>query len=241
AFNGIVATLRDAKTSQTAGAFAVSINRGDGSTSAGVVGSGADATHYDVTGSHTYAEAGTYSVTVQASDADGETASATGTATVSDGLTGDVTPITAFANIVFTGIVATFTDGNSLAESTDFEATLDWGDLSNQAIGTVTRLAPGSFQVTGTHTYSAASSYLLYVSVHDVNGLTLVKTGRATVQIALPAVMARPIQAVEGVGFTGVVVSFSDQDATLTAGNFTASVQWGDGHTSSGTVSSSGS
>src|SRR5439155_21005192 len=90
--------------------------------------SGVDATHYDVTGSHTYAEAGTYSVTVLASDADGETASATGTATVSDApLTGDVTPVTAFANIAFTGIVATFTDGNSLAKSTDFEATLDWG------------------------------------------------------------------------------------------------------------------
>jgi hypothetical protein len=55
-----------------------------------------------------------------------------------------------------------------------------------------------------------------------------------------PSVTAASIRAVEGAPFTGVVASFTDSRAT-TAADFAASIQWGDGQTSSGLISANGS
>src|SRR5262249_52890533 len=40
----------------------------------------------------------------------------------------------------------------------------------------------------------------------------------------------------EGAAFTGTVATFSDADAAAKASDFTATITWGDGHTSAGTV-----
>jgi hypothetical protein len=51
-------------------------------------------------------------------------------------------------------------------------------------------------------------------------------------------VTTRPITAVEGEVFSGIVAVFTDSDDDP-AGSFTATVDWGDGTTSSGTISAS--
>jgi hypothetical protein len=53
------------------------------------------------------------------------------------------------------------------------------------------------------------------------------------------AVNAQPsIAATAGSTFNGLVATVSDFDPNGVAGNFTATIDWGDGHTSPGTISS---
>jgi hypothetical protein len=47
------------------------------------------------------------------------------------------------------------------------------------------------------------------------------------------------VSATEGTSFNGTVATFSDPDAFATASEYTASIDWGDGHSSAGTVSGS--
>jgi len=55
----------------------------------------------------------------------------------------------------------------------------------------------------------------------------------------VPAVNAQPaIAATAGAAFNGLVATFSDFDPSGVAGNFTATIDWGDGHTSPGAISS---
>jgi hypothetical protein len=49
-----------------------------------------------------------------------------------------------------------------------------------------------------------------------------------------------PVSATEGTMFTGRVASFTDADAGATAADYTATIDWGDGVTSAGTVASNG-
>src|SRR5262249_55871265 len=53
---------------------------------------------------------------------------------------------------------------------------------------------------------------------------------------ALPLATAATVTATEGAAFTGPVASFTDLDPAGTAADFTATITWGDGHDSSGTV-----
>jgi hypothetical protein len=48
---------------------------------------------------------------------------------------------------------------------------------------------------------------------------------------------ASPVSAVTGVNFSGTVATFTDSDTSLTAGDYTASINWGDLSISAGTVS----
>jgi PKD repeat protein len=78
-FNGVVATFTDANTANVAGDFTATIDWGDGTTTAGIVSGGAGS--FTVSGSHTYASAGSYPVTVTLTDDAPGTATATVTST----------------------------------------------------------------------------------------------------------------------------------------------------------------
>jgi len=70
-------------------------------------------------------------------------------------------------------------------------------------------------------------------------GHNLVVTDDFVYAEPVPAVNAQPaIAATAGVAFNGLVVTFSDFDPSGVAGNFTATIDWGDGHTSPGAISS---
>ena len=173
---GLVASFTDAP---PAGDFSASIAWGDGTPNSvgAVTQPGGPGTTFDVTGSHTYAEEGSYTTTVTVTDSAGNSGSANATATVADAPLASSTQPTipnATTNKSFTALVGTFTDGNPGAPLTDYTtgkggAQINWGDGTNSA-GTVTQ--PGgtgtTFDVTGTHTYTANGTYPISVSVTDV-------------------------------------------------------------------------
>ena len=70
---------------------------------------------------------------------------------------------------LFSGVVASFSDANPLAELGEFSATVTWGDGGTSA-GVVAADGHGGFVVTGSHTFLQEGSYAVSVQVNDVGG-----------------------------------------------------------------------
>jgi hypothetical protein len=236
-----VATFTDPDGNTDPTQYAASIDWGDGTTSSGVVTYDSATTSFVVSGDHTYSEEGAYTVAVDISDTDSSLGSASSTATVADApLTG--TPVTASSTegAAFSGTVATFTDANPASTPTDFTATVTWGDGSPATTGTVT-LVSGTYVVSASHTYAEEGAYSVSVAVLDVGGSTA--TVSSTGQVAdAPLTAGAPvtISATEGIPFSGAVASFTDANLGAPSSDFSATIGWGDGTTSAGTVSGSG-
>jgi hypothetical protein len=141
----------------------------------------------------------------------------------------------------FTRTVATFTVPDLSAPATQFTANIDWGDGSSSA-GTITG-ATGSFTVTGSHTYAEEGTRSVVTTIADSADAndTGAATSTATVADASLTGSARAVSAVEGSGFSGTVFSFTDANPNGAPGDFAASVSWGDGNTSTGTVAANAS
>ena len=224
----VVATFTAADPNATAADFGATIDWGDGSDPSlfNTITQSGDT--FSVIGDYTYLDQGTYTVAVTITDGGGATATATSTATVGPGPI-NATPVTinATEGIDSGGVpVATFTgDANA--------ATIDWGDGSTPTTGTV-----ANGVVTGDHTYAEAGSYTVNVTLTDVNGYTT--TAASTANVADAPLTAGDVSLTgftEGQSFSGTVASFSDANPNAGAADFTASIDWGDGEVTDGTVS----
>jgi hypothetical protein len=162
-YSGQVATFTDPDPTATAAEYAATIDWGDGTplTAGTVAGSGGT---FAVSGTHTYADEGSHTVTAAITDVDNlaNTTKTTSTATVADaGLSAAIAkPASPQA---FSGAVATFTDANNTTSSTaDFTTTIDWGDGSAPAAGTV-RLTGSTYTVNGSHAYTTTGYFTVKV------------------------------------------------------------------------------
>jgi hypothetical protein len=180
-FNNTVALFSDSNLADMPSDFTATIDWGDGSSpSFGTITGGNGS--FTVAGTHTYTDEGSDPVTVTMMLNSGQaTATANSTALVSDGdaLTGSATRITVLPGQSFTGTVATFTDTNFSNTSSDFTATIDWGDGSSPDIGTVGG-SNGTFTVTGTHTYASAGPFTIAVTLTDDGSGTTSATAHST-------------------------------------------------------------
>jgi hypothetical protein len=237
--NGTVATFSDTNAANVASDFSAIISWGDGSTSTGTV-NGANGS-FTVSGTHTYTDEGADPISVSVADDGSGTATLSaigGTATVaeSDSLTGHGATISATQNQSFTATVATFTDTNVANIPGDFTATINWGD-GTTSLGTVTG-GNGTFSVSGTHTYASIMSFAVSVVMTDDGSGTATATANSTAIVTEAlTVTTIGIAPTEGTGFSGNVATFSDSDTALMASDFTSTIIWGDGTTSSGTIS----
>jgi len=178
AVTGQVATFTDGPSTAPPADFTATVNWGDGSPSTTGTITGGSGSPYVVSGTHSYADDGfdVTSVTVTDTSLALNTATASGFAVVSDA------PITASsATLPALGVnqpsgplvVATFTDGNPTAPLGDFTALIDWGDGTSSA-GTVTQPdgIGKTFDVVGSHTYTASGTFTVTVDISDVGGST---------------------------------------------------------------------
>jgi hypothetical protein len=124
---------------------------------------------------HTYAEEGSYTITVIVTDtSDGKSGSASFQVAVSDpAVVGTAASVTSTAGGSFSATVATFTDPGGAEALTDYSATINWGDGSASAAGTIT-FSNGVFMVSGNHIYAAAGSYTITCTINHENVLTTV-------------------------------------------------------------------
>jgi uncharacterized repeat protein (TIGR01451 family) len=187
-FSGEVATFTDPDIAATASEYSATIDWGDTSaTTAGTIGGSAGS--FSVSGTHTYTEEGSYSVTVTITDVDnsGNTDTANSTATVADAAlhagTFTVPASTSLGNP--TNVSFGFSDDNTGAPTSDFTATIDWGDASNST--GVIGGSGGSYTAGGSHTYAAAGPYTITVTVVDDGGSTTGATAATSVVVVPPA------------------------------------------------------
>jgi phospholipase C len=241
AFGGQVAEFRDPGTDGTVDDYSATISWGDGAKSAGTIvhdAGGGDL--YDIVGTNTYAAAGTYSVAVAVADSGGALVSVATSALVTDvGLVATSKSISVIEGKTFNRIVADFRDPNGRGRSSDYTATITWGDGSTSA-GVVASTSSKTFTVTGSNHYAEEGSYPVVVTIVDVAASgdpTVTAYGQANVTDAQLTGVAQAVSPVEGAAFTGIVAKFRDADPSGSAADYTATIAWGDGHTSTGTVS----
>lgn len=236
-----LATFTDPAGAEVVGDYQASINWGDGTTSAGSITFNPATGTFTVTGTHSYAEEGSYGPLVTVMHDAAPAASAAAAVTVGD-------PSVAATSAGFNALrgissgavtLATFTDPGGAEALADYSAAINWGDGSTGA-GTVTfNAATGLFSVTGSHVYAASGNYSASVTVHHDAAPDVVVTSAAT--ISDPAVVVTggySFSAAEGsASASQVVASFTDPGGALPASSYLATITWGDGSSSAGTVS----
>lgn len=235
-------------TTDTPDSFAVTITWGDGTTSSGTVAEEGSSNTYDVSGTHTYAEGNyTMSFTVDETGNSVDQKTSNGAAvTVGEAsftLTG-LGPFSFQEGSNSTLPVAKFQDTGDTDSPSDFTASIDWGDGTTSTGNVSGPDSNGWFYVTGTHTYNDEMSGQIGVTVSEPAG-NFTNFGPPASPVTVTdadSLQTTPatISASDGASFNGPVAAFSDSYAGAQASDFTATIDWGDGHSSAGTVSQTG-
>jgi hypothetical protein len=111
--------------------------------------------------------------------------------------------------------------------------TIDWGDGTNPSPATVDA-ATG--QLTGTHTYAEEGIYHASFTYKNSDGSPETRPFDVKVQDAPLSAAGAPVSATAGTQLSPTVATFSDADPAGTASDYTATINWGDGSTSAGTI-----
>jgi hypothetical protein len=248
-YSVVVAGLSDSNPLAVPSEFSASINWGDGTASSAgivaVVGAG-----FSVTGSHTYNVANIYAVTVNITDAlTGSTVTAYSTATAA------AVPITIqpknFAvtgGTLFSGAIATFTDGDPRTNPAFYAATINWGDGTPNTTGTITGTNP--FTVTASHTFATfPTTDLVTITITDKNGRTSTAVDRVVDPPSVTSPTPTPVTTTAGLEIVcsnltiapdrllqGIVATFTDGGPSEPASAYKATIKWGRGRKSAGMI-----
>ncbi len=246
ATSGPVATFADTNLSETASAFTALINWGDGTTSAGVVSGSNGVFSVAPASGHIYATEGSFAASTAITHvSDGAVLSVSGIVAAAEGdtLTVNAAPnLAAKAGQALTNVtVAAFNDTYTANTASDFSAQITWGDGSTSA-GTVSN-ANGVLSVVGSHTYAAAGTDAVSVTIRDIDGTAVATaTGTANITAVPVGVISGSASGTvaEGTSLAGAkIATFHDTDLTTTAASYTANITWADGSKSVGVVSGS--
>jgi phospholipase C len=240
AFTGVVAAFRDPGSDGTVTDYSATITWGDGNVSAGTISIGTGSA-FNVSGTDTYVEESSYAVSVAIFDVGGATTTPASSAVVAEApLQITAQAVTPTEGAAFTGVVAAFRDPNNDSTTADYRATIIWGD-GHISAGTITATdGTGDFSVTGTNTYAEEGSDAITVNIHQSGAPTTTVSSSATVADAALTVVSGTVTPTEGLSFTGVAATFTDGDPKGTLTDYTATITWGDGSSSAGTVQTNG-
>jgi hypothetical protein len=220
----------------------ITVNWGDNTSSTfSFTGGTLSAVHTYVEESTFHAPGGVWTVTVTATNVFGQSTTKSFTVFVADAplsVTGGST-ISATEGQAFSATVATFVDTGGPQNPNDpgdYNATIDWGDNSTSA-GTISLDSSGVFSVTGSHTYGAAGTFTITTTINHETAGAFTGTATAVVADAALAASGQAVNATLGSAFSGVVATFTDANSSPNLNNLSASIDWGDGNTSTGTIS----
>jgi hypothetical protein len=136
------------------------------------------------------------------------------------------TNVNATEGSTFTGAVASGTYSGSGTLS----ASIDWGDGTSPSTGTVNQ-SGSSFTVSGSHTYAEEGAFTINVSVSDGQGQSTSTTSPAKVSDAALTLTHFVAGRLEH-RWAGVAATFTDADPAGTVSDYTSTITWGDGTTS---------
>jgi hypothetical protein len=132
-----------------------------------------------------------------------------------------------------TPVVVTFTDSNAQVTVSDLSGSINWGDGTTSS-ATITALG-GPFGASGSHIYAATGTFTVSVTITDA---TSPGSGSGTAQATVTpqlAVTVNPVTIAEGASFSGAIATFTDA-VSQPASDLSATIAWGDGTTTTGTI-----
>lgn len=176
---------------------------------------------------------GNTTVNCSASDPAGNSSSGTFSVVVQPSLSVNGASLKVVEGRSFNLVVA---NGSAFGTTGTLTASINWGD-SSSSTGKITLTSNGLYSVTGKHKYAEEGSYTTTISVSDGGSLTAQDTGSVTVSDA-PLKASQPTTNVQGLKVT-LNGTFTDADPAGTVSDYTATIHWGDGQTSSGTIGGS--
>jgi hypothetical protein len=116
------------------------------------------------------------------------------------------------------------------------QPTITWGDGTTPSQGSVSQ---DGGPITGTHTYVEAGIYTGSVSWQDDGGSHTVAFDVKVVDAPLTAT-AIPVSTAAGTQFSGPVATFTDANPDGTVSEYSATIDWGDGSTTSAAAVTAG-
>lgn len=147
---------------------------------------------------------------------------------------------------LLSGEVATFRDaalkGPACAPVSDYSITVAWGDggVERPAATFASGPDPGgvcTYRVIASHTFASAGAFTVTVTALGPNSPAAGSgSGVATVADAPLGVSCTQINATAGSSFGGQLATLTDSNRDGVASQFTATIDWGDGSSSGGTV-----
>ena len=241
--SAVVASFTDANPQAFPGQFTAMIKWGDNTaTSPGVVS--ADGTGFDVTGSHTYNFTTTSTVaepvTVTITDSlTCVTVTSNSTATITPApITIETKNFAVKGGVLFSGTIATFTDGDPRIDPKFYTATINWGDGSPESIGVITGTNP--FTVTSSHKFAPFQNIdLVTITITDKNGRTVTGVDRVVDPPAVLDIQAGGLILSPNKPFVGTVATFTDSGPAELASDYTATINWGKGRKAAGMITGS--
>ncbi|HEY1685258.1 MAG TPA: hypothetical protein VGG19_10880 [Tepidisphaeraceae bacterium] len=165
-------------------------------------------------------------------------ATSASTITVADApllASGTISPITASTGATINTTVGQFQDVDSDSTTSDFTATIDWGDGSAESAGTLatTTGIGNNFVVNGRHAYTKAGVYTITTIVTDVDGSKIILTDTATITDQPVTGSVKSFSAAVGKSTGDIVLAtFTDPNPLATISDLYAFLPvngWGDG------------
>ena len=168
-------------------------------------------------------------------------------------VTGEAVPVEGTVAVQLADVVlAEFRDGDPGGTAANFTAKVQWGDgsaaESSSGITPKIKIAPsattpGAFVVKGTHTFAKAGVYTIDTVVDAPLGATARTRGQAVVVEAGATFRAAGVSLQNaGAALSGrVLATFSETTTGAQAADFSARIDWGDGHASAGQIVARGS
>ena len=139
-------------------------------------------------------------------------------------------PITVDEGAGFSGVVVHFTGTGPLSS-----ATIDWGDGQSSA-GTISQPFATDHDISGSHTWAEEGTYTVTVTATGRYG-SYSGTATATVNDAPLNSAGTSVTVTMRDPTAQIVASFGDADPGAQASDYRATIDWGDGSSSAGTVS----
>lgn len=152
------------------------------------------------------------------------------------------TPVFSEEASPFSGPLMSFSDSDTTETAGALNGTVNWGD--GTATPALISGSAGIFTVSGNHTYADEGSYSLNFNIVDVSGGSLsgaFDTGTIADAPLTPGIVPSSVSFTPGVALTNVLLaSFTDANSFSSLTDFAATINWGDGTQSVGTISANG-
>lgn len=153
----------------------------------------------------------------------------------------EAAPAVALAGVV----VGKIYDLDPSSVSGDFAATINWGDGGALSTATVERdlTTPLGNQLVakGGHTYAKVGVYPVVVTFTGNRGFVAVARSQAVVTAGAIRAKGESLLLNSGRVVNRELASFTDANSTFDAGSYSATIEWGDGLSSAGTILRDGS